>query len=275
MFTHVLIVDSDAAFATLLKEGLEADREIRAITAPDGPSALAALQSNAFDLAIVDLGLQAPEPMLMLRAIRSLQPELPLMVIPIEGDLVPRELAPFEIKGVLTKPFFLPDLPARVAETLGRPLPPDPPIAAAAPPAPPLKKTMRRALPHISLARDDPRVTEALDKLGQALNAQSVLLTANDVLVAHTGALEHAGVETIARRILRSRAALEQSSWTGLANEQVRFGQSISDSGEHVLYSVDVAEGIVLTVAVHPSLSLRLIRAQTRQAAEALVGLGG
>jgi DNA-binding response OmpR family regulator len=271
MSTRVLVIDADEAFATLLKEGLEADREYLVTTVPDGTSALAALQSNAFDLIILDLGLTAPEPAVMLRAIRGILADLPIMVIPLDGDLVPPDIAAFDVKGVLTKPFFLPDLPARVAEALGRPAPAPPP---AAPPAASDAKPPARTLPRLTLRKDDPRLIDLLRALAEMLNAESALLSEGNALVAHAGPLSRSGAETIARRVLSSRASSAHASWVTSGNEQVRFGQSISDTGEHLLYSLDVAEGVVLTVAVRPDSSLRAIRAQVRQTAEALLALG-
>jgi len=271
MPTRVLILDANEAFAMLLKEALEADREFRAVDVSSSPSALNALQSDAFDLAIVDLDILDMEPVALLRAIREVRPELPIVVIPIDGDVVPQELTPFEIKGVLTKPFFLPDLPARVAEALGRPLPAPVSIPASALTARP--RDASRALPRIKLSPSDPRVSDALHALVAALNAETVLLTMGDTLLAHAGPLGPSGSTTLAHRILDSRAVSARSSWIAPSHEQVRFGQSISDSGEHMLYSLDVAEDVLLTVAVRPDAPLRIVRSKTRQAADALIAL--
>lgn len=268
MTTRVLIVDPNEAFAALLKEGLEADREYRAVAVADGPSALAALQSGAFDLAIVDLGVHTPEPAILLRAIRGLHTDLPIMVIPLDGDTVPHELAPYDIRGVLTKPFFLPELPARIAEVLGRPLP-----APASTPAAPVAKAPVRTLQRITLPRDDPRLTDALRALVDVLNAAAALLTDGNTLVGHAGQLALSDAEALAQRILDARSVSAQSLWVSAGKEQVRFGQAIQDSGEYLLYSLDVAEGVVLTVAVRPDSSLRIVRAQTRQTAAALIAL--
>ncbi|HKZ85477.1 MAG TPA: response regulator [Anaerolineae bacterium] len=282
MPTRVLILDSNEAFAMLLKEALEADREFRAVDVSSSQSALNALQSDEFDLAIVDLDLHDMEPAALLRAIRELRPDLPIVVVPIDGDVIPQELAPFDIKGVLTKPFFLPELPARVAEALGRPLPAPAPMPAAAPASaawPPIEavggwpRNSPRALPRIKLSPGDPRVSDALHALVAALNAETVLLTVGDALLAHAGPLGPSGSATLAHRILDSRAVSARSSWIAPTHEQVRFGQSISDSGEHMLYSLDVAEGVLLTVAVRPESPLRLVRSKTRQATDALIAL--
>jgi len=273
MPTRVLILDANEAFAMLLKEALEADREFRAVDVSSSQSALAALQSDAFDLAIVDLDLHDMEPVALLRAIRELRPELPIVVIPIDGDAVPQELTPFDIKGVLTKPFFLPELPARVAEALGRPLPAPAPMPIAASASAARLRNSSPALPRVKLSPDDARVSDALHALVAALNAETVLLTVGDRLLAQAGPLGPSGSATLAHRILDSRAVSARSSWIAGSHEQVRFGQSISDSGEHMLYSLDVAEGVLLTVAVRPDSPLRLVRARTRQAADAFIAL--
>lgn len=273
MPTRVLILDSNEAFAMLLKEALEADREFRAVDVSSSHSALNALQSDEFDLAIVDLDLHDMEPAALLRAIRELRPDLPIVVVPIDGDVIPQELAPFDIKGMLTKPFFLPELPARVADALGRPLPAPAPMPAAAPASAAWPQNSSRALPRIKLSPGDPRVSDALHALVAALNAETVLLTVGDALLAHAGPLGPSGSATLAHRILDSRAVSVRSSWIAPSHEQVRFGQSVSDSGEHMLYSLDVAEGVLLTVAVRPESPLRLVRSKTRQAADALIAL--
>lgn len=273
MPTRVLILDSNEAFAMLLKEALEADREFRAVDVSSSHSALNALQSDEFDLAIVDLDLHDMEPVALLSAIRELRPDLPIVVVPIDGDVIPQELAPFDIKGMLTKPFFLPELPARVADALGRPLPAPAPMQAAAPASAAWPQNSSRALSRIRLSPGDPRVSDALHALVAALNAETVLLTVGDALLAHAGPLGPPGSATLAHRILDSRAVSARSSWIAPSHEQVRFGQSVSDSGEHMLYSLDIAEGVLLTVAVRPESPLRLVRSKTRQAADALIAL--
>jgi CheY-like chemotaxis protein len=274
MPTRVLIIEPNESFAMLLKEGLEADREYRAVDVSNGQSALAALQAEPFDLVILDLGLDDPEPMLLLRAIRAQQPDLPIMVIPLDGESVPQELVPFDVRGVLTKPFFLPDLPARVAEALGRPVPAPASAPTASSPTPVAPKAHARRLPRIILPKDDPRLNGALGALAETLNAEAVLLTSGSALVAHAGPIGRSEAEVLVRRILDARADSSRSSWTPGGAEQVRFGQSIAESGEHLLYSIDVADGVVLTLAVRPDSSLRLIRAQARQTAQALLTLG-
>jgi hypothetical protein len=69
-----------------------------------------------------------------------------------------------------------------------------------------------------------------------------------------------------------STAAVSARSSIAPSHEQV--SQAVDpDSGEHMLYSLDVAEGVLLTVAVRPDAPLRIVRSKTRQAADALIAL--
>ena len=54
----ILIVDSNEAFATILREALDQSGEYQTTVTNNGDEALAALTAGSFDLAIVDLGLE-------------------------------------------------------------------------------------------------------------------------------------------------------------------------------------------------------------------------
>ncbi|RLC63643.1 MAG: hypothetical protein DRI80_03435 [Chloroflexota bacterium] len=121
--THqILIVDSNTAFATMLQESLEQGGEYRATMATSGDEALQALTAADFDLAIVDLGLSDPDGATLARALRQQRPDLRLMLIPLVGEEPPPELADLDVQGTLPKPFFLPELPGRIADALARPV---------------------------------------------------------------------------------------------------------------------------------------------------------
>jgi len=266
MPTRVLIIDADESFAALLKEGLEADREYQAVAYTDGIVALDAIRSGAYDLVILDLGIESLLPPALLREIRDCRPDVAILVIPIDGDVVPQELAPFDIKGVLTKPFFLPELPARIAEALGRPAPM--PRAPKAAPDSSIRPSPSRALPRIRLPQYDARVSDALQTLADALIAEAVLLTEGNTLTAFAGALSQTDADHLARTLLESGPARSG------AREQIQFGQSDLDHSERLFYSRQFAEGLVLSVIVRPDASLRIIRAQVRQTAQTLLALG-
>lgn len=121
----ILIVDNNPGFALMLKEGLEEEATCRATVVPTGPEALDAASRGSFDLAIVDLGLQAQDDLdgeAVARKLREVDPDLSLIVIPLQGSELPDDLRNLGVQGTLPKPFFLPDLPDLVETALGGPV---------------------------------------------------------------------------------------------------------------------------------------------------------
>ena len=121
----ILIVDSNPGFATMLKESLEDDTDYQATIALTAAEALEKTSDHAFDLAIVDLGMDATDDLngeVLVRRLRDAQPSLRLLLIPLEGDALPEKLSDVAIQGTLSKPFFLPDLPDVVDTAFTQPL---------------------------------------------------------------------------------------------------------------------------------------------------------
>jgi CheY-like chemotaxis protein len=131
---NVLVVDSDQAFATILKEGLETNGNYRVTLTQSGSDALESVVERPFDLVIVDMGLQGVKPVTLVKAIREAKPAMRLMLIPLFGQQIPAELKELKIQGFLPKPFFVGDLPRFVGEALNIET-----FASPAPPAPELK----------------------------------------------------------------------------------------------------------------------------------------
>lgn len=118
----ILIVDSNPGFALMLKESLEQAAHCRATVVPTGPEALDAATSHPFDLAIVDLGIRPQNDVdgeTVARRLREANPDLPLVLIPLQGDELPDNLSDLKVQGTLPKPFFLPDLPGLLEAALG------------------------------------------------------------------------------------------------------------------------------------------------------------
>ena len=116
----ILIVDSNEAFSTLLREALEQNVQCRAVAVADGNEALQALAVAEFDLAIVDMGLTNPDGPELARLLREQQGNLRLMVIPLIGEQLAPDQVIVDVQGILPKPFFLPELPNRVGDALAQ-----------------------------------------------------------------------------------------------------------------------------------------------------------
>jgi CheY-like chemotaxis protein len=264
----ILILDTNVAFATMLQESLEQGGEYRATVAASGDAALHELATAGFDLAIVDLGLADPDGATLARALRQQQADLRLMLIPLIGDEIPPELADLQVQGVLPKPFFLPELPGRIADALARPLGEGPGSAgatAAGPGTGPGQLAVQEEL--------IPEIVQEMNALAREINAEAVILTCAGSLIAHTGRLSPEDANGLAQVVgdsWRTSARVAKI----LGREQLRFEQSV-EGGEHMFYSLAVAEDIILSAALRASVPLGLIRLRTKTTAEKLRALIG
>lgn len=119
----VLVVDDepqvrDLLARTLMSAGYHAD------VAVDGPSALAQLGQEAYDLLITDLQMPGMDGLSLIREARAAAPDLPVIIITgysTEASAI--EAINLGVAGYLTKPFRLPRILAATARALGEPVP--------------------------------------------------------------------------------------------------------------------------------------------------------
>jgi CheY-like chemotaxis protein len=264
----ILILDTNVAFATMLQESLEQGGEYRATVAASGDAALQELAAAEFDLAIVDLGLTDPDGATTVHTLRQQQADLRLMLIPLIGEEIPPELGDLQVQGVLPKPFFLPELPGRIADALARPVGEGPGSAgstAAEPGTGPGRLAVQEEL--------IPEIVQEMNVLAREINAEAVILTCGGSLIAHTGRLSPENANRLAQVVddsWRTSARVAKI----LGREQLRFEQSV-EGGEHMFYSLAVAEDIILSAALRASVPLGLIRLRTKTTAEKLRALIG
>ena len=264
----ILILDSNVAFATMLQESLQQGGEYRATVATNGEEALQELATAGFDLAIVDLGLADPDGATLARELRQQRASLRLMLIPLVGEEIPPELADLQVQGVLPKPFFLPELPGRIADALTQPVGEGPAIAEAAT-AQPEVAPGRQAVPLEII----PEIIQVMNVLSREINADAVILTSGGSLIAHTGHLsaEKAnGLAQVVDESWRTSARVAQI----LGREQLRFEQSV-EGGEHMFYSLAVTEDVILSAALRAGVPLGMIRLRAKATAEKLRALIG
>ncbi len=250
---RVLVVDANEAFATLLQQELES-MEMRADVAASGHEALRATAAADYAMAIVDMGLPDLPPAQLVRALRQEHPDLRLMVIPLEGDEVPSELADVSIQGTLPKPFFLPELPERIRQALARPLT-TPAVTEEAPAPTPAGEVVPGAIPLMS-------------RLAQEVGAEAVLLIRGGELVAHTGRMSENGVSALTSLVADAWRASTRVAQI-LGKEQLRFEQSI-EGAEYLLYSLAITEDLILSVVVAGKVPLGMIRHRAKETAEAI-----
>jgi DNA-binding response OmpR family regulator len=111
---RILIAEDEPAIASFLERGLVAAGHTT-ISVADGREAAAIARDDAFDLLLLDLGLQTLDGLSVLRQIRSRGEQLPVIIL-TANDGLDATLAGFEggANDYVTKPFRFEELLARV-----------------------------------------------------------------------------------------------------------------------------------------------------------------
>jgi DNA-binding response OmpR family regulator/predicted regulator of Ras-like GTPase activity (Roadblock/LC7/MglB family) len=117
---NILVVDSDEGFGFMLKEGLQNSGHYTAKWVHSGSDALQAVVEQAFDLVIIDMALTDMPPAKLVQAIREAKNGIRIMMIPLIGQDLPDKIKALEINGILTKPFFVGDLPDLIDQATGQ-----------------------------------------------------------------------------------------------------------------------------------------------------------
>ncbi|MGD2164714.1 MAG: response regulator [Anaerolineae bacterium] len=270
----ILIVDSNVAFATMLKESLEQDTGYQVAVTPDASEALEMASQRSYDLAVVDLGITAVGELdgeRVARTLRDRHPGLRLILIPLHGEELPEHLADLDVQGTMSKPFFLPDLPELLHAAMAKPLPDSPEPEADPEPS---EEKARPTVPAAASAPSrecSPQVIREIETLAREVNADSVLLTREGEVLGSVGHLKPEHLETLAKIIARS-SQLSHEAAKVLGGEKRHFEQSV-EGRDHILYSLTVVEDVLLTVLLRPDVTLGLLRHQARATARRLQDL--
>ena len=266
----ILIVDSSVGFATMLQESLEQDSGYRAAVAHTGSEALSVAASGTFDLAIVDLGIDADDDLdgaTVARRLRQNQSGLRLMLIPLEGDELSDEVSDLDVQSVLSKPFFLPDLPALIESALAQPLN-EPAESEKARESNTTAQPATDIDPGMTPYAGSPDVVRELEDLAQEINAGAVLLIQDGEVLASVGQLSTETLNELAQ-IIRDSYRSSNRLAEVLGRERRHFEQSI-EGGDYMLYSLTVVEDIILSAALRTNVALGIIRHRAKAAAKRL-----
>ncbi|MDF1515100.1 MAG: response regulator [Anaerolineae bacterium] len=287
---HILVVDPNEAFGTLLSEellllGYTVDQVL------SGEEAIEVVQQNTPSLAVLDMALEAPDAMTLAVELRAHNPSLRLMMIPLMGESLRMEEDDVDIQGVLPKPFFIPELGQRIASALGIAEPvvdagpftapdmlpdPDPDDAPYAPTEVVetdgfRQETVVTPVGFGRYAANAERVKSLLDNLLFEIGADAVVLTLDDTLLTWVGSFSEMEAQSIAQVVIHGWRSSEEVARI-LGREQLRFEQSIA-GGSYMLYALSVDVHAIMAVAVRGTASLGMIRHRAREVADQVTAL--
>ncbi len=279
MASKILVVDSNEAFATMLKEILEAEGGYSVDVAHSERKALGLLPGADYALTIVDMGLDpgGDAYLDLVHKVRQGWPAMRLVLIPLMGEDLPPEARRLDIQGTLTKPFFVDDLLPSIQEALakkvrpvGAPLPSTP-----APTGSPLPAASAPVRPPTPRPADRP-VTgsgSGLAGLVRETGADVALLISTaagkEGLVSYVGTVNKSGAEELARLIVAAARAA-QAAGRFLRQPDAPFEHSMFESGAIRLYVLALAGERLLAVVTPVSTPLGMVRQNLRRAGREL-----
>lgn len=204
MSPAILIVDPNPGLAAMLQQAL-ASVGFDCTLAPTGREAFQIVSSRVVDLAIVDFRLPDGPADELIRVMQDVRPEMILLAIPPDNDPDNPDVAALGVQGILTKPFYLPDLVPYIAGLLGVEAPSLAEVAPEEPeeseldilkPPPPKKST--RSVPWLD---DAGRATVWLERLAEENSVLACLITRGPDLHAGAGILTREKLSLLARRV--------------------------------------------------------------------------
>jgi predicted regulator of Ras-like GTPase activity (Roadblock/LC7/MglB family) len=250
------------------------------------------------------MGLADMAPARLVQAIREAKNNMRIMIIPLIGQALPDKIKSLEINGILTKPFFVGDLPDLIDQATGQrrnaaqarpaPLPPKPAASAPSSPAPVNAPAATKTAPPpaesgivvdessaltfitvpqetVSFLRaNEKEILRLLDDLNREVRAEAILLIAGLELISQAGMRSRTQCQELTLLVAQSSQAAAQAA-SFLGERAGRFAQSLHEGGEYRLYSLTLGEGILLSLALSSNVPLGMIRHQCRQTADQLM----
>jgi len=118
---RVLVVDDEASIRDLLAKTL-ALAEYDVDTAADASTALARIRAAEYDLLIADLRMPGMDGLTLIRQVKKIRAELPVIIITgFSSEASAIEAVNLGVAGYLRKPFRVPEVLAAAAKALGAP----------------------------------------------------------------------------------------------------------------------------------------------------------
>ncbi|OGO12762.1 MAG: hypothetical protein A2Y93_14140 [Chloroflexi bacterium RBG_13_68_17] len=249
MALPVLVVDPDPELAALIRQSLEKDYACRVGLAATSSEALAAARADEYRLAIVDLDLPDLREADLIRRLRSLQPGM--LFLALSADPAALNADPLGIHASLPKPFYLPDLMAKIQQMLST-------LQLSADEAGVRSPTPKHRLGSAAEA------ARLVARGARDSGAYLVLLTHDGRRWVHAGPMPHAAVEQVVAKI---QAYGIRPDTPGAVARFLRFPGAVD---AFLLYCLALADDYLLAILYPARVPFGSVRRQAERMAEML-----
>jgi DNA-binding response OmpR family regulator/REP element-mobilizing transposase RayT len=287
MAVSILIATPSQAFGELIRETLLEADEYQPVLATNLNGLMQRANHKHFDLLILDLDMAGVALSELWQAIQKSTPEIRLAAISWQGAEDSAILNSIKPDGLLTKPFYAPDLVKAIHNILSTGIketakqPPETQenepdhegiglVSASTSPQLDEIAAESAAQPAKSGAvpwlEDVTRAAQHLTRLSLEADALAALITRNEQLWAYAGQLPQSAAEELAQAVLRDWSDRLQTG----SSDLVCFVRLKSTDEEYMLYATRLEEQMALALAFDAQTPFSRIRTQANHLARAL-----
>ena len=267
----ILIVTSTPGFGEMIQQSLEETGSYKTVLVASAMEAISCVQTMLFSLAILDSDLDDKNMPAVCQAMKRIQENLCLVVIPPDNDPQHPDLTQILFDGYLTKPFYLPDLLDTVAEVLCKKIEQTPTLPVAG-----LKlssvQSAKTSEPPLEWLRDVTRAAQHLTRLSLESSAQAALIIRQGELWAYAGQLSQPAVQEVTGAVVRfwmdNRPPAGAKSSRSV--DMVRVVRLSTTGSDYMLYVTSLGSEMVLALAFDAETPFGTIRAQANFLARSL-----
>jgi DNA-binding response OmpR family regulator/REP element-mobilizing transposase RayT len=254
----ILVTSPHRAFAELLRSSLEESGRYQVRLAYTAREALAAAHKGRFDLVVLDSDIEDEPVVSVGQKLMELNPDMLLMVIPPENDPKHLSLVNFTPHSYLERPFYLPDLIARLDRLLGLSKAEETwSVESKETPDPVLAGGIAAWL------QDRQRITYDLEMLLRESYFSNALLLQDGRVIGTSVQFDPADANKVSELIERH---LDSNS------DLVRYIRLEAQGGEYLLFATHLSGMLTLATICDVSLPLSQVRSSTRSLAKELLG---
>jgi REP element-mobilizing transposase RayT len=255
MAKSLLLVTADANFGQILLYGLEQAGYQASIVKGKAEAVVRADEKNC-DLAFLDMDLGTGAVSDIGAALRSLKPDIRLVVFSHEPETPPmEEIHPWKL---MSKPYYLPDV-LKMLKDDPTPYPQSmQPNSQAS-----NSREVQTSGPALPWLQDVSKAAQHLTRLTLESSAQAALITRGEHLWAYAGQLSQGAANELAVTVTRH--------WDGQkGSDLLRFVRLEATRAEHMLYATRIADEVVLALVFDAETPFSTIRSQASQLADSL-----